>query len=57
MTRYTAVEQSIHEVITTSIFRWMTTSPRHPDLGHHIALDLCDHYRITLRHKSRRNAA
>ena len=57
MTRYTAVEQSIHEVITTSIFRWMTTSPRHPDLGRHIALDLCDHYRITLRHKSRRNAA
>ena len=57
MNHYTAVEETVHEVIDTSIYRWMHDRPRHHDLSRHIALDLCDHYRITLRHKSRRNAA
>jgi hypothetical protein len=48
---------TLHEFLTSSIHTWMFGTPRHPDLGVHVALDVEDHYRITVKHKSRRNAA
>lgn len=53
MTRYDGATVHLSEVVTSSIHRWMHNSPRHPDLGTHIALELGDHYRIEIRHKSR----
>lgn len=55
MTTTHTPQQTLHDFITTSIHRWMHSQPRHHDLGQHVALDLCDHYRIEPRFKSRSN--
>ncbi|OBC12171.1 hypothetical protein A5788_22300 [Gordonia sp. 852002-50816_SCH5313054-c] len=57
MTTTHTPQQTLHDFITTSIHRWMHGQPRHRDLGQHVALDLCDHYRIEPRFKSRSNHA
>lgn len=56
MTHYDGAAVHVNELINTAIHVWMHGAPRHPDLGTHVALELGDHYRIEIRHKSRSKA-